>query len=342
MSYYYQLNQAKANSDFSGYLLEERYKLQSVIGAGGFGKVYKAADKSLPGSPFVAVKCVARPDPGSRRARLLNRELNLHRKVSSHPNILTFHQHFENDFSIWMVLDFCDGGDLRASMATGRFYNNEELVKKVMVQLIDALQYCHDNNVQHNDLKPANVLLGLDDHVYLADFGIASETPISEVIGCGTQRRWVARPSDVHFPLFIPTSGLWDTDVQFATFIKDPEFLYKTLSISESVQDILRPVLAMNPLARTPLSELRKQILSVDTFWKPDMEPRTILPYSSPPVQPCINLDSTIITDSSDSSVGPITPPTNAFEPEVQASAGQGHGKPCIHLSPRQLDAHIP
>ncbi|KAJ7587219.1 kinase-like domain-containing protein [Mycena floridula] len=281
----YDANLYDANLDWSGYALSGRYKLLNVIATGGFGKVYKAADLSLPGSPFVAIKCIARLDPDSRRNKLLIRELNLHRKVSSHPNILTFHEHFKTSWAIWMLLDFCDGGDLGAAIVEGRFYNNEELVKQTMVQLIDALQYCHDNNVQHNDLKPANVLLGLDNHIYLADFGIASETPVSEGTGCGTapylspealgfetkSRPFSTVHSDIwalgiiliniltgHNPWHIATS----TDVEFASFIKDPEFLYKTLSISEGVHDILRPVLTMNPLARTPLPELRKQILS--------------------------------------------------------------------------------
>ncbi|KAJ7576970.1 kinase-like domain-containing protein [Mycena floridula] len=270
--------------DFSGSTLDSnRYKLLNVIASGGFGRVYKAVDTSLPGSPVhVAIKCIAVPEPGSLREEFLLREMMLHQDVSSHPNI------------IWMVLDFCDGGDLITPMAAGRFYNNEVLVKRT----IDALRYCHKKNVQHQDLTIAN---------RNCDIGCGSTEYLSpEALGTETKSRpFSTVHSDIwsvgiilvnlltgHSPWRMATR----TDVQFASFIKDPDFLYKTLSISEGVSDILRPVLAMNPLARTSLSELRRQILAVDTFWKTDVDPRTIRPYSPAPGQPRINLDSTTIT----------------------------------------------
>ncbi|KAJ7593967.1 kinase-like domain-containing protein [Mycena floridula] len=305
--------------DFSGCTLDSgRYQLLNVIASGGFGRVYRAVDTVLPGFPKVAIKCVAEPEPGSLREEFLLREMRLHSKVSSHPNIVTFRRRFKSAAKsagkpwIWMVLDFCDGGDLITPMAAGRFYNNDVLVKTTMVQLIDALQYCHKQNVQHQDLTIANILLGLDNHVYLADFGLASETAISKYTGCGSTEylspeahgtETKSRPfSTVHSDIWsvgiilvnlltgrCPWRMAARTDVQFASFIKDPEFLYKTLSISKGVFDILRPVFAMNPLARTSLPELRKQILAVDTFWKTDVDPKTS-------VQPRINLGSTTIT----------------------------------------------
>ncbi|KAJ7590846.1 kinase-like domain-containing protein [Mycena floridula] len=257
-------------------------------------------------------------------------------------------------------MDFCDG-DLKAALTSRRFDHNEDLIKKTMVQLIDALRYCHKKKVAHRDLKPANVLLSPEGQVYLTDFGIATEAVISWKTGNGTVRylspealgtETNRRPfSTVHSDIWAVgiilvnlITGHWPwsrpsgTDPCFASFTKDPDFLYKTLSISEGVRDILRPVFAMNPLARIPLSELRKQILAVDTFWKTDMKPRMRLKYSPPPPRPCINLDST--TDSSsDSSFGPmITPLINAFEPAIQVpdmSEGQDIGEPCIHVCPR-------
>ncbi|KAJ7600752.1 kinase-like domain-containing protein [Mycena floridula] len=137
--------------DFSGVILEGKYQLLNVIGsvASRFTK------------PLIC-PCLA----------LISWLSN----ASQNPNLILEERNF------WI------GGDLFAAMSASRFYNNEELVKQTMVQLIDALQYCHEQNVQHGDLKSSNVLLGPDDHIYLTDFGVCSETPISQYVGCGTAR----------------------------------------------------------------------------------------------------------------------------------------------------------
>ncbi|KAJ7591585.1 kinase-like domain-containing protein [Mycena floridula] len=343
--------------DFSGITtLDERYHLLRVIGSGAFGKVYQAIDRVTisPTSPFVAIKCVQKPEPGSRREQCLMRELNLHRKVCSHDNIVTVRDQFATASYFFMVMDFCNG-DLHSALNDGRFYNNEELIKNTMVQLIDALQYCHEQNVQHQDLKPANILFGRDGQVYLADFGVATEAAISQSTGCGTVPysspeavgtiETYLRPfSTVHADIWAlgiilvnlitgrsPWNKAVSTDDEFVKFTKDREFLYKTLSISEAAHKILRSVFAMNPFARTPLPELREQILAVDTFWKSNMEPHKRLPYTAPPTPAPINLDLSSLT--SDSNFGPLTPPANAFELEIQVqdlSADQDISEPSI------------
>ncbi|KAJ7590848.1 kinase-like domain-containing protein [Mycena floridula] len=246
--------------DFTGRKLpafNPRYLFLNVIGTGSFGQVYKAVDLQAPGSPFVAIKCMRHRTDASDCS-----ELQIHRKVSSHPNIISIRDWFTfaGEY-IMLVMDFCDGADLTAVQAEGRFYNNEELVKKTMVQLIDALQYCHENGIQHRDLKLRNVLLGPEDQVYLADFGISTETVISgktgngtalylspEALGTETNRRPF---STVHSDIWAvgiilvklitghrPWVRALSTDPCFAFFTKDPDSLYKTLSISESVKII--------------------------------------------------------------------------------------------------------
>ncbi|KAJ7591412.1 kinase-like domain-containing protein [Mycena floridula] len=328
--------------DLSGITLNERYHLVKVVGSGAFGKVYQAVDlvTTSSSSPFVAIKCIRQPEPGSShwQDRLYQEfdALNFHRTVCSHNNIVTVQNQFTTSSYIFVVMDFCDS-DLSVSVKEGRFYNNEELVKDTMVQLIDALQHCHDREVHHQDLKVENILLGPDGQVYLADFGSATRRVVSwgpvmgtrqymspEALGIETKYRlFPTAQSDLWslgIILLILLTGRkpWDqavsTDDSYANFMRDPEFLYKTLSISEAAHNILLPMFALEPLARTPLFELRKQILAVDSFWKPNMDANEQLPYSPPPP-------------------APSTPPTNVFEPEIQVpdmSAGQGIGKPKI------------
>ncbi|KAJ7575630.1 kinase-like domain-containing protein, partial [Mycena floridula] len=174
--------------DFSGQTLQDgRYQVISILGVGAYGKVFKALDTSATNEHFVAIKCVEQPEPGSREDVYQTREFILHKKVSDHPNIITFHGHFREHGFVFVVLDICDAGDLYNALVKKDFFlNKDDLVKSVMIQLIDALQHCHENSVFHRDLKPENVLLDDDGHLYLADFGLCTDNAISEEFGCGT------------------------------------------------------------------------------------------------------------------------------------------------------------
>ena len=162
-------------------------RLVDVLGSGGFGVVYRAIDTTTLDSSQYAVKVVdKRFHAGSRRAQ--RRELELHSKVSGHPNIVTFHRAFEDPYHIFCVFDACLGGDLFTAITEKRLYfRNDSLIKLAFTQLIDAVQYCHINGVYHRDLKPENILCSADGtKIYLTDFGLASESVASATFGIGS------------------------------------------------------------------------------------------------------------------------------------------------------------
>ncbi|KAJ7589796.1 kinase-like domain-containing protein [Mycena floridula] len=277
--------------DFSGHtLVDSRYTLLNVLGSGTYGTVYKAIDSSSADKPFVAIKCVKKEAPGSRMERYQLREFALHKKVSSHPNVITLNDAiYEGDF-IFVILDLCDRDLFTAILQEGHFINRTDRVKATMIQLIDALQYCHKNGVFHRDLKPDNVLLDKDSQVYLADFGLCTNRRISVNFGCGSSiylspecigketgaHRFSTLHSDIWAlgVIFIniitgrnPWSEAVTSDACFKAFLADPNFLRQVLPISESANNIIVGMFEMNPLVRTSLSALREQILTVDTFF---------------------------------------------------------------------------
>jgi serine/threonine protein kinase/tetratricopeptide (TPR) repeat protein len=147
-----------------------RYHVESLLGSGGMGKVYKARDREL--DRTVAIK-VLRPDLMTDPMALqrFKHELLLASSIS-HPNILRIHDLGEYNAVKFISMAYVDGGDLTQVLRKeGRL--PLERVLNIMKQLAAALAAAHGVNVVHRDLKPQNILLDRDDHVYISDFGIA-------------------------------------------------------------------------------------------------------------------------------------------------------------------------
>jgi serine/threonine protein kinase len=88
----------------------------------------------------------------------------------------------------YVVIEFCPEGDLFTNITEhGRYVGNDYLAKRVFLQILDAVEYCHSIGIYHRDLKPENILvtdLGLT--VKLADFGLATTEYITSDFGCGS------------------------------------------------------------------------------------------------------------------------------------------------------------
>jgi len=147
-----------------------RYHVESLLGSGGMGKVYKARDREL--DRIVAIK-VLRPDlmTDPMAMQRFKHELLLASSIS-HPNILRIHDLGEYNAVKFISMAYVDGGDLTQVLRKeGRLPLDRVL--HIMRQLAAALGAAHGVNVVHRDLKPQNILLGSADHVYVTDFGIA-------------------------------------------------------------------------------------------------------------------------------------------------------------------------
>jgi serine/threonine-protein kinase len=148
-----------------------RFRIEQVLGAGGMGRVYRAFDKEL--SRTVAIKTL-RPELMSdpRVTQRFKQELLLASKIS-HRNILRIHDLGEVDDVKYITMAFIDGKDLSQLLKEEGALPIERALK-IARQLCEALDAAHSEGVVHRDLKPHNVLVGKDDHVYISDFGLAT------------------------------------------------------------------------------------------------------------------------------------------------------------------------
>jgi serine/threonine protein kinase len=151
----------RTGSDVDGYHIESR------IGGGGMGTVYRAAaaDGTIVALKFLAPTLADNPDVVARFAREIVMLTRL-----DHPAIVRVRGHGTHDGTPWFAMDLVEGSDLRARMARGPLPPPETAA--VFARLFAALAHAHARGVVHRDLKPANVLLGAGG-AQLADFGIA-------------------------------------------------------------------------------------------------------------------------------------------------------------------------
>jgi serine/threonine protein kinase len=131
------------------------YTIQSALGAGGMGEVYKARDVRL--DRDVAIKVLAASLAADARFKeRFEREARVIASLN-HPHICTLYDHGDHDGTIFLVMEYLEGETLAARLGHQRV--PFETVLTWATQVADALAYAHAKGVVHRDLKPANVML---------------------------------------------------------------------------------------------------------------------------------------------------------------------------------------
>jgi ABC-type branched-subunit amino acid transport system substrate-binding protein len=148
------------------------YRIESLVGRGGMGVVYRAMDLSL--ERPVALKMIAPElaEDAHFRTRFL-REPRLAASLD-HPNVIPIYEAGEHEGQLYLAMRFVEGSDLKRVLEReGRLAPERALA--VLAQVAGALDAAHRRALVHRDVKPANVLLDVDGHAYLTDFGITKQ-----------------------------------------------------------------------------------------------------------------------------------------------------------------------
>lgn len=159
-----------------------KYKIINIpLGCGKYGNVFLARLNNDIKEEYVAIKII-------NKKEVMDMEFQVRQEVKilkllSHPNIIKSMNDFEDDRNIYILLEYCPGGDLYKQIEQEPL--SDRISSNYIRQLVSAVKYIHSKNIIHRDIKPDNILL-TDNGIKLADFGWAIVTKKKQSLICGT------------------------------------------------------------------------------------------------------------------------------------------------------------
>ena len=159
-------------------ILNERYKITKLLSSGGFGQTFLAQDTQRPKNPLCVVKQLkskySQDDCLEKAKQLFAREAESLELLGEHPQIPRLLAHFEIDNEFYLVEEYIAGETL-----TQELENNillEEQVIDLVTELLNIIDFVHQNKIIHRDIKPSNIIRQKKDgKLFLIDFGAVKE-----------------------------------------------------------------------------------------------------------------------------------------------------------------------
>ncbi|XP_052546114.1 serine/threonine-protein kinase Nek1 isoform X4 [Tympanuchus pallidicinctus] len=149
----------------------DKYIKVQKIGEGSFGKAFLVKDKE--NSQQYVIKEINISKMSNKEREESRREVAVLANMK-HPNIVLYRESFEENGCLYIVMDYCEGGDLfkKINAQKGVLFSEDQILDW-FVQICLALKHIHDRKILHRDIKSQNIFLTKDGTIQLGDFGIA-------------------------------------------------------------------------------------------------------------------------------------------------------------------------
>ncbi|XP_061112648.1 aurora kinase A [Conger conger] len=244
----------------------DNFDIGRPLGKGKFGNVYLARERQT--KFILALKVLFKKQLEKAGVEhQLRREVEIQSHLR-HPNILRLYGYFHDASRVYLILEFAPRGELYSELQRcGRFDDSRSAT--YIMELADALHYCHTKKVIHRDIKPENLLLGSGGELKIADFGWSVHTPSSRRSTlCGTLD--YLPPEMIEGRTHDEKVDLWSLGVLAYEFLvgkppfetKSHEETYRKISrvefsypahMSTESRDLIGQLLKHNPLHRLPV-----------------------------------------------------------------------------------------
>ena len=257
-----------------------RYQIDTLLGAGGMGEVYRAHDPRL--GRHVAIKVMPRAFSADLdRIRRFEQEARAAAALN-HPNVVAVHDLGTHDGQPYIVSEFLEGQTLRHLAGAGALAAPKTL--DYAIQMCRGLTAAHDAGIVHRDLKPENVFVTRDGRLKILDFGLAKLTEGARLEGTGASatanvittpnavigtvgymspEQITGRPVDHRSDVFSAGAVLYELcsgrrafpghdaiETLGAILKEDPAGLQDTTTLSAGLNRVIRRCLEKNPLDR--------------------------------------------------------------------------------------------
>ncbi|KAL1243708.1 MAP/microtubule affinity-regulating kinase [Trichinella spiralis] len=268
------------------------YRLLRTIGKGNFAKVKLA--KHIPTGREVAIKIIDKTQLNPSSLQKLFREVRI-MKMLNHPNIVKLYQVIETEYTLYLVMEYASGGEVFDYLvAHGRMKEKEARAK--FRQIVSAVQYLHQKNIIHRDLKAENLLLGNDMNIKIADFGFSNEFSLGNKLDtfCGSPpyaapelfqgKKYDGPEVDVWslgVILYTLVSGSLPFDGQNLKELRERVLRGKyriPFYMSTDCENLLKKFLVLTPVRRASLETIMK-----DRWMNIGYDDDELKPYKEPP-----------------------------------------------------------
>lgn len=246
----------------------ENFEIGRPLGKGKFGNVYLARERQT--KFILALKVLFKKQLEKAGVEhQLRREVEIQSHLR-HPNILRLYGYFHDPSRVYLILEFAPKGELYGELQRCGSFDETRSATYIM-ELADALNYCHSKKVIHRDIKPENLLLGAHGELKIADFGWSVHTPSSRRSTlCGTLD--YLPPEMIEGNTHDEKVDLWSLGVLCYEFLvgrppfetKTHEETYRKISrveysyppqpsIGDGAKDLIGRLLKHNPYHRLPI-----------------------------------------------------------------------------------------
>ncbi|HEV8232007.1 MAG TPA: ABC transporter substrate-binding protein [Thermoanaerobaculia bacterium] len=252
--------------------LANRYEVAAELGRGGMGVVYRARDPIL--NRDVAVKLIGSSELTAEIEERFQREAQIVAQMD-HPGIVPIHDLGRHEGSLFFIMPFVEGTNLRRLLWDGSLRLGEVL--DIAIRVADALEYSHSRGVVHRDIKPENIMVAREEgaaaRIRVMDFGLAHATTENRLTKTGTLVGTVTylSPEQVTAHAFDGRSDIYSLGtVMYECLTGEPPFTGEVQSVLyRIVHEIPQPPRAIGAEIREELEGIILQCLEKDPARRP-------------------------------------------------------------------------